>query len=96
VTYWQKRATPFFPNATRLNRVHGEGPFALLSCKDGESRHARLFLDATDRNRQLWKWDRNKTCGVAGCSDDHRPVDIIGKEDEISESNKAEEPSKSS
>ena len=81
VNYWEKRAAPAFPNATRLRRVHGFGPYALLSCKDRESRYVTLFLDQDDRNRQLWKWDRNKTCGVAGCTDDHRMIDI-GNADE--------------
>ena len=90
VDFWQKRAAPYFPNATRLSRVHGEGPFALLSCKDGESRHVRLYVDENDRNRALWKWDRNGTCGVAGCTDDHRMIDL-GKVDEISKTT-TEEP----
>jgi len=85
VTYWQKRAAPYFPNAARLRRVHGQGPFALLSCKNGESRHVTLFLDQTDRNRALWKWDRNGTCGAEGCTEDHRMIDI-GNENETATS----------
>jgi hypothetical protein len=76
VNHWEKLAAPAFPNATRLKRVHGIGPFALLSCKDGESRWVTLHLDENDRNRQLWKWDRNRTCGVEGCTEDHRPIDL--------------------
>lgn len=64
------------PKAFAAGRVSGVGPFALLSCLDGASRHVRLYVDETDRNRQLWKWDRNGTCGVEGCTDDHRMLDI--------------------
>jgi hypothetical protein len=38
-------------------------------------------MDETDRNRQLWKWDRNRNCGVEGCTEDHRSIDI-GEADE--------------
>lgn len=75
MTYWQKRAAPYVPNATRFNRVSGEGPFALLSCKSGESRFVSLFLDENDRNRKLWRWDTNG-CGCRNCQDDHRMIDI--------------------
>ena len=40
-----------------------------------------LFMDEYDRNRAMWKWDRTGTCGVAGCTEDHRMIDI-GKADE--------------
>ena len=76
VTFWEQRASEKMPKAYAARRVTGVGPFALLSCLDGVSRHVRLYLDETDRNRQLWKWDRNRTCGVAGCTEDHRMLDI--------------------
>ena len=69
------------PNAYAAGRVSGVGPFALLSCKDGGSRWVTLFMDEYDRNRAMWKWDRTGTCGVAGCTEDHRMIDI-GKADE--------------
>jgi hypothetical protein len=90
MNYWEKLAAPAFPNATRLGRVRGIGPYALLSCKNGESRHITLFLDPSDRNRKLWKWDRNKTCGVAGCNEDHRMIDI-GNGNELPTDQKTEQ-----
>jgi hypothetical protein len=69
--YWIQKWSARCPNAARLGRIAGEGPFALLSCKDGESRHVRLFLDESDRNRALWKMDA-VGCGMgADCTDDH-------------------------
>lgn len=74
--YWLERAAAQLPNCVRMGRVVGQGPFVLLSCKDGESRHAYLFLEPAERNRHLWRWDRNHCCGVKGCTDDHRMIEL--------------------
>jgi hypothetical protein len=86
VTYWEKLAAPAFPNATCLGRVHGIGPFALLSCLDGASRWVTLFMERGARNRAIAKWDRNKTCGMANCNDDHRMIDL-GLSNETADTN---------
>lgn len=51
IPYWIERAARQCPNAFRLGRLTGEGSFAVLSCKDGESRYVRLFMDRSDANR---------------------------------------------
>ena len=72
IPYWISLAARQCPNAARLGRIAGEGPFAVLSCKDGDSRHVRLFLDQSDANRAMWKYDRDG-CGMGrDCQQDHR------------------------
>ena len=72
IPFWIARAARQCPNAARLGRIAGEGSFAVLSCKDGESRHVRLFIDQTDANRAMWKMDRDG-CGMGSdCTQDHR------------------------
>ena len=81
MTFWEKRASERMPNAFAAGRVSGVGPYALLSCRDDGSRWVTLFEDMAVRNRAMWKWDRNGTCGVEGCNEDHRMIDI-GNSDE--------------
>ena len=61
------------PKAAARGKIRGHGPFALLSCNDGASRHVRLFESANDRARTLSKWESgpNARCGVYPCTGDH-------------------------
>ena len=90
MTYWEQKAAARCPNAARLNRIRGEGRFALLSCKQGPSRFVYLFLDESDRNRMLWKWDAQGCCG-SDCDGDHVLLTIAEDEDETTKT-KTEEP----
>lgn len=75
--YWLRVAAVRCPRAVAAGRVSGVGPFALLSCPaDDGVRHVQLFKDAMDRNRALWKWDRNDQCGELNCNGDHRILDL--------------------
>jgi hypothetical protein len=88
--FWIALAARQCPNAARLGRIAGEGPFAVLSCKDGESRHVRLFLDQSDSNRAMWKMDRDG-CGMGSdCQDDHRLLFIEEKENDTTNTNTTE------
>ena len=71
------------PKAAARGRIHGQGPFALLSCNDGASRHVRLFESATDRARVLKKWNGadypgapDGRCLVNHCIGDHVLIDL--------------------
>jgi hypothetical protein len=84
--YWIARAARVCLNAARLGRIASEGRYALLSCRDGESRHVRLFLTAGDRNRAAAAWERTGQCGLgAKCVFDHRFEKIDEKENETTE-----------
>jgi len=86
IPFWIARAARQCPNAFRLGRITGEGSFAVLSCKDGESRHVRLFLDQNDANRAMWKMDETGRCGAVECSGDHRYL-LIEDDDETADAN---------
>ena len=35
-----------------------------MSCRDGESRHVRLFLSPGERNRAVYAWEKLGHCGL--------------------------------
>ncbi len=75
--YWIQRWSAKCPNAARLGRIAGEGNYALLSCRDGESRHVRLFMSAGDRNRAVKAWEKLGHCGLGTARRfDHVPIKI--------------------
>jgi hypothetical protein len=84
--YWIARTARVCPNAARLGRIACEGSYALLSCRDGESRHVRLFMSAGDRNRAVAAWDRIGHCGLGEkCRFDHPTMKIDETENETPE-----------
>jgi hypothetical protein len=77
IPFWIARAARQCSNAARLGRIAGEGDYALMSCRDGESRHVRLYMSAGERNRAIAAWDRIGHCGLGDkCRFDHPTIRI--------------------
>jgi hypothetical protein len=89
--YWIQKWSARCPNAARLGRIAGEGNYALLCCREAESRHVRLFLTAGDRNRAACAWEKIGHCGLGdACRFDHVLLKIDEKENETTKAKNTE------
>jgi hypothetical protein len=66
------------PKAFASDRIYGSGPYALLSCLDGVSRHVFLFPTTRKRYAVLNHWEGGKRgrCCAQRCTDDHVLLDF--------------------